>query len=480
MININWNFDNTYEMLPEIYFTKVSPEVGSKPKILYVNKDLADSLGLDYEGLLEDGGKIFAAGKPINEASNIAMAYTGHQFGNFVMLGDGRAMLLGEQITPSGKRFDIQLKGSGRTPYSRGGDGKAALGPMLREYLISEAMFALNIPTTRALAISLTGDRVIRQKSLDGAVLTRVASSHIRVGTFQYSAYAGDNNQQREFANYAIKRHYPDILNSENPYLELFKEVVRKQASLIAKWQAVGFVHGVMNTDNMTISGETIDYGPCAFIDKYDPDTVFSSIDWQGRYAYKNQGPIGAWNLARFAESLIELVDESRERAISLLTQELEKYEELFNSAYYKEMTEKIGIENYTEEDKKLVDSLIKFMEVNSLDYTNTFVDISNKDFSKDIYKKDDFKLWQKSWEKRLQESGKTERQIEDLMKGKNPRLIPRNYWVDLAIKDAEGGDFTLFEELFEELQKPFDYSREAGKFKEVLEDVKIVTYCGT
>lgn len=480
MKNINWNFDNTYESLPEIYFTKVNPQTGSNPKIIYVNKELADFLGLDYEGLLEDGGKIFATGKPINNASNIAMAYTGHQFGNFVMLGDGRAMLLGEQITPSGERFDIQLKGSGRTPYSRGGDGKAALGPMLREYLMSEAMHALNIPTTRALALSLTGDKVIRQRILDEAVLTRVASSHIRIGSFQYSAYAGDKDQQREFADYVIERHYPDIINSENSYLELFKEVVKKQASLIAKWQAVGFIHGVMNTDNMTISGETIDYGPCAFIDKYDPNAVYSSIDRQGRYAYKNQGPIGAWNLARFAESLIELVDDSRERAISLLTKELEKYEKLFNSAYYKEMTEKIGIANHTEDDRKLVDDLIKFMGESSLDYTNTFVDISNKDFSKDIYKKDNFKAWQKSWEERLQEEGKTKSQIEDLMKSKNPRLIPRNYWVDLAIKEAEGGDFDLFEEIFEELKSPFDYSKDAGKFKEVPEDIKIVTYCGT
>ncbi len=304
-----WNFDNSYARLSKSFFTSTNPTPVSSPKLIIFNESLAKSLGLNVKKLQgKDGVDVFAGNVIPEGASPLAQAYAGHQFGHFTMLGDGRAVLLGEQINPQGERIDIQLKGSGRTPYSRGGDGRAALGPMLREYIISEAMHALGIPTTRSLAVVSTGEPVIRETDLPGAILTRVASSHIRVGTFQYVANWGNVEELRELADYTLKRHYPEIENGESRYLILLQEVIKRQAELIAKWQLVGFIHGVMNTDNMTISGETIDYGPCAFMDTYDPATVFSSIDRQGRYAYGNQPYIGGWNLARFAETHIATV----------------------------------------------------------------------------------------------------------------------------------------------------------------------------
>ena len=310
-----WNFDNSYARLPKSFFSGTNPTPVRSPKLITLNHQLAASLGLNAEALQSEDGVAVLAGNRIPEgASPLAQAYAGHQFGHFNMLGDGRAVLLGEQITPQGKRVDIQLKGPGRTPYSRGGDGRAALGPMLREYIISEAMHALGIPTTRSLAVVTTGEAVIRETELPGAILTRVAASHLRVGTFQYVAKWGTVEELRILADYTLKRHFPDVEADGNPYLSLLQEVIKRQAELIAKWQLVGFIHGVMNTDNMAISGETIDYGPCAFMDVYDPATVFSSIDRQGRYAYGNQPSIAGWNLARFAETLLPLLDDNQER----------------------------------------------------------------------------------------------------------------------------------------------------------------------
>ena len=306
---IGWNFDNSYARLSKLFFTSTNPTPVSSPKLIIFNESLAKSLGLNGKKLQgKDGVDVFAGNVIPEGASPLAQAYAGHQFGHFNMLGDGRAILLGEQISPQGVRVDIQLKGSGRTPYSRGGDGRAALGPMLREYIISEAMHALGIPTTRSLAVVSTGEPVIRETDLPGAILTRVASSHIRVGTFQYVANWGNVEELRELADYTLKRHYPEIEKGERRYLSLLQEVIKRQAELIAKWQLVGFIHGVMNTDNMAISGESIDFGPCAFMDTYDPATVFSSIDREGRYAYGNQPYMGGWNLARFAESLLPLL----------------------------------------------------------------------------------------------------------------------------------------------------------------------------
>ena len=479
-MKVNWNFENSYEKLPKLYFKKIKLQEKPSPKLLYLNEDLAQDLGLDAEALRETGVDFLAASKTPEEGSPVAMAYLGHQFGYLAMLGDGRATLIGEQITPSGDRFDLQLKGSGRTPYSRGGDGKAALGPMLREYLMSEAMDALRVPTTRALSLALTGEEVLRENKLQGAVLTRVAASHIRVGSFQYSRYYGSEEEQKAFADYAINRHYPEIKALENPYLEFFKKVAKRQASLIAKWMSIGFVHGVMNTDNMTISGETIDYGPCAFIDTYDPHAVFSSIDRGGRYAYGNQPPIAAWNLARLADSLIPLVDEENDKAIELLNKEISNFSDLFMDFYYGEMTKKLGLENFTEEDKALVDDLLSLLRKYELDYTNTFLDLTFKDFEKEVYGLEDFKNWRENWEGRLHKEGKSEEEIKAFMKDKNPALIPRHYWTDKAIKEAEGGDFALFEEFFEALKNPFSHDSGQEKFKKVPKDMDFVTYCGT
>jgi uncharacterized protein YdiU (UPF0061 family) len=338
-----WNFDNSYARLPKLFFTSLNPTPVRSPKLIFLNKPLAASLGLNAKSLKSEDGAAVLAGIQIPEgASPLAQAYAGHQFGHFTKLGDGRAILLGEQITPQGERFDIQLKGSGRTPYSRGGDGRAALGPMLREYIISEAMYALGIPTTRSLAVVTTGESIFRETELPGAILTRVASSHLRVGTFQYVANWGTVEELRTLADYTISRHYPEIEADENRYLSLLQEVIKRQAALISKWQLVGFIHGVMNTDNMTISGETIDYGPCAFMDTYDPATVFSSIDIQGRYSYGNQPYIGGWNLARFAETLLPLLHEDEKQAVNLAQDAISNYSELYRRNWLAGMRAKL------------------------------------------------------------------------------------------------------------------------------------------
>ena len=357
----------------EIIFYQHQPNSCTLTEVDILNDALATSLGLNVQALQSEDGVAVLAGNQIPEgASPLAQAYAGHQFGHFNMLGDGRAMLLGEQITPQGERVDIQLKGSGRTPYSRGGDGRAALGPMLREYIISEAMHALGIPTTRSLAVVTTGESV-SVKPTTGAILTRVAASHLRVGTFQYVAKWGTVEELRILADYTLKRHFPDIEADENRYLSLLQEVIKRQAELIAKWQLVGFIHGVMNTDNMTISGETIDYGPCAFMDTYDPATVFSSIDTQGRYAYGNQPYIAGWNLARFAETLLPLLHENQEQAVKLAQDAISDFTDLYHSNWLAGMRAKLGIFNEELEDESLIEDLLSMMQKHRADYTNTF-----------------------------------------------------------------------------------------------------------
>ena len=342
--------------------------------MIIFNDSLATSLGLDVQALKSEEGLAVLAGNRIPEgALPLAQAYAGHQFGHFAMLGDGRAMLIGEQITPLGERFDIQLKGSGRTPYSRGGDGRAALGPMLREYIISEAMHALGIPTTRSLAVVTTGESIIRETDLPGAILTRVAASHLRFGTFQYVAKWGTDEELRSLADYALQRHFPEIEADESRYLALLQEVIKRQAALVAKWQLVGFIHGVMNTDNMTISGETIDYGPCAFMDTYDPATVFSSIDIQGRYAYGNQPNIVGWNLARFAETLIPLLHEDYAEGAKLAQDAISDFPEQYHSNWLTGMRAKLGLFNEEKQDESLIEDLLRMMEKYHADYTNTF-----------------------------------------------------------------------------------------------------------
>ncbi|WP_116777405.1 protein adenylyltransferase SelO, partial [Bacillus thuringiensis] len=369
-----WNLDNSYTTLPQSFYTEIPPTPVSSPELVKLNHSLAISLGLTPEELKKEAEIAIFAGNALPEGAHpLAQAYAGHQFGHFNMLGDGRALLIGEQITPSGERFDIQLKGSGPTPYSRRGDGRAALGPMLREYIISEAMYALDIPTTRSLAVVTTGEATYRETKLPGAILTRVASSHIRVGTFQYAAARGSIEDLKSLADYTIKRHYPEIESHENRYTALLQAVIKRQASLIAKWQLVGFIHGVMNTDNITISGETIDYGPCAFMDNYDQGTVFSSIDTQGRYAYGNQPYMAAWDLARLAESLIPILHEDDEEALKIAQDEISKFSVQYENNWFLGMKKKLGLFSNEEQDQSLIEQLLKMMEKYKADYTNTF-----------------------------------------------------------------------------------------------------------
>lgn len=391
-VSAGWNFDHSYARLPEVFYSSLPPVPVAEPKAVIVNDKLAEELGLAAEWLHSSEAAAVFAGNELPEGANpIAQAYAGHQFGSFNRLGDGRAVLLGEQLTPSGGRVDIQLKGSGRTPFSRGGDGRAALGPMLREYIISEAMHGLGIPTTRSLAVATTGEHIRRETPLPGAVLTRVAASHLRVGTFQYALQWGGVDALRALADYAIQRHYPeidadgegssaaaDISNADGArYARFLRSVVERQAKLVADWMLVGFIHGVMNTDNVTISGETIDYGPCAFMDAYDPSTVFSSIDTGGRYAYGNQPYMTLWDLSRLAETLIPLFDEDADRGMEIAEQTLAGFERLYLNIWFDGMRAKLGLSDREEEDEKLIADLLDLMKAFRADYSNTFVGLT-------------------------------------------------------------------------------------------------------
>lgn len=483
--NVNFNFDNSYVKLSDIFYSIQNPSKVPDPKLALLNNDLAEHLGLNAKALETDIGIDILSGNLIYEGSKpIAQAYAGHQFGYFTMLGDGRAILLGEHITPKGERVDIQLKGSGLTPYSRGGDGKAALGPMIREYIISEAMFGLGIPTTRGLAVVTTGDSIVREKIEPGAILTRIASSHIRVGTFQYAAQYTSLNNLKELADYTINRHYKEALDTENKYLYLLEEVIRKQSDLIDKWLHVGFIHGVMNTDNMSISGETIDYGPCAFIDKYDPNTVFSSIDSQGRYAYGNQPYIAAWNLARFAETLIPLLDDDKEKAVKLAQDAILKFNDIYKEKYISGMRLKLGLFTEEKEDENLIYELLGLMQKYKLDYTNTFRSLTlNKLSEEEIFEKDDFKVWNKKWSERLDKEGKSQEEVTNLMKSVNPSVIPRNHRVEEAIEAAvKKDDYSIMKKLLEVLENPYDYSDKQEEYTKLPKETKIPyrTFCGT
>jgi len=463
-----WNFDNSYARLPELFFSKVDPVPVSSPKLVILNHTLAESLGLDIHALESKDGVDVLAGNRIPQGSvPLAQAYAGHQFGYFTMLGDGRALLLGEQITPKGERFDIQLKGSGQTPYSRGGDGRAALGPMLREYIISEAMHALGIPTTRSLAVVTTGDSVIRETELPGAILTRVASSHLRVGTFQYVSQWGNDEELRTLADYTIQRHFSYVRDGDNPYLQLLKEVIKLQAQLIAKWQLVGFIHGVMNTDNMTISGETIDYGPCAFMDTYDPETVFSSIDTYGRYAYGNQPTIAAWNLARFAECLLPLFHTNEDSAIELANEALSEFPGLFQSYWLQGMGAKLGLFNEEPEDESLIESLLGLMEKHRSDYTNTFVSLTfNRMEETALFCTPEFHQWQEQWKARLGRQKEPDTASRQLMRSSNPAVIPRNHRVEEALEAAvQQGDYSIMRRLIDVLSNPYAHSPEQAEY---------------
>jgi uncharacterized protein YdiU (UPF0061 family) len=480
-----WNFDNSYARLPNSFFSKQNPVPVASPKLIKLNIPFAESLGLNIEKLKSEAAAGIFAGNVIPEgAAPLAQAYAGHQFGHFTMLGDGRAILLGEHITPHGGRLDIQLKGSGRTPFSRGGDGRAALGPMLREYIISEAMHALGIPTTRSLAVVTTGEPVIRETELTGAILTRSAASHIRVGTFQFVANWCTVDELRILADYTIKRHYPEVEESENCYLSLLQEVIKRQASLISKWQLVGFIHGVMNTDNMAISGETIDYGPCAFMDTYDPSTVFSSIDRQGRYAYGNQPYIGGWNLARFAETLLPLLDENEDKAVKLAQDAISSYMELFQSNWQAGMRAKLGIFNEEIEDRSLMDELLDLMKKYRADYTNTFRALTfEMPVEKDLAGAPEYAQWYEKWLARLGRQQEPKESYQQLMQKSNPAVIPRNHRVEAALDAAvEKEDYCVMEKLLDILSVPYTYTPEQEEYSKLPEPSSLPyrTFCGT
>lgn len=484
-IETGWNLDNSYAHLPKLFFSRLNPAPVRSPELIFFNYSLATSLGLDVRELSSDDGVAILAGNRIPEgALPIAQAYAGHQFGYFTMLGDGRALLLGEQITPLGKRVDIQLKGSGRTPYSRGGDGRAVLGPMLREYVISEAMHALGIPTTRSLAVVTTGEWVTRETELPGAILTRVASSHLRVGTFQFAAKWGTVEELRNLADYAINRHFPDIEADENRYLSLLQEVIKHQAELISKWQMVGFIHGVMNTDNMTISGETIDYGPCAFMDAYDPATVFSSIDIQGRYAYGNQPDIAGWNLARFAETLLPLLHVDQKQALKLAQDAISGFTEMYRRNWLAGMKAKMGIFNEEPEDESLVENLLSLMQKYHADYTNTFLALTfDTQPETDLFNVPEFTRWHELWQARLGRQPESKDSSKELMRNSNPALIPRNHRVEEALEAAvEHGDYSVMEQFLDVLSNPYEHSPKQAEYSKLPESSTCPyrTFCGT
>lgn len=487
-VGAGWNFDNSYaEQLPDLCYTRLDPTPVRLPRMAVFNGKLAESLGLNAQALGgEEGAEVFAGNRVPEGALPLAQAYAGHQFGHFTMLGDGRAILLGEQITPDGGRFDIQLKGSGRTPYSRGGDGRAALGPMLREYIISEAMHGLGIPTTRSLAVVTTGEEVYRETgSLAGAILTRVAASHLRVGTFQYVARWGERADLEKMVTYALQRHYPGVEDSsDNPALTLLQSVMERQAWLIAKWQLVGFIHGVMNTDNMAISGETIDYGPCAFMDAYDPATVFSSIDRQGRYAYGNQPYIAAWNLARLAEALLPLLHEDEDEAVRMAERELESFNEQYQRHWQTGMRAKLGLQAAEADDEALMRDLLTMMQQHHADYTNTFLALTAGEPERAaMHGSGEFTRWLERWEERREREPEGREASQRLMRSSNPAVIPRNHRVEEALAAAvDQDDYSVMHSLLAALADPYAHSAEQAEYAEppAPSACGYKTFCGT
>ena len=484
----NIRFDTSYTTLPPRFFARTLPRPVAAPALIKLNTALAERLGLDAAALASPAGLELLSGNAVPEAAaSIATAYAGHQFGNFVpQLGDGRAILLGEVVAPDGARFDIQLKGGGPTPFSRAGDGRAALGPVLREYVVSEAMAALGIPTTRALAAVTTGEFVFREEALPGAILTRVASSHIRVGTFQFFAAREDMEGVLALANHVIARHYPAALEAENPYRALLEGVVARQARLVAQWLLVGFIHGVMNTDNCSVAGETIDYGPCAFLDDYHPGKVFSSIDRGGRYAYANQPHVLQWNLARLAEALLPLLGGDEESAIASATEALNEFAPVFKDAYFGGLTRKIGLSGTAQTDVELAQDLLARMDAQNADYTNVFraLGAAAADPAADLGvaalfdEPAVFAEWAALWRARL--APDAGRQVA--MNAVNPAYIPRNHLIEAAIVAAGAGDFAPFHDLLAVLADPFteQAGRAAFALPPTTDQLVTKTFCGT
>jgi serine/tyrosine/threonine adenylyltransferase len=492
-MTVHFPFQNTYAALPDGFFARVAPTPVASPRLIKLNRPLAVRLGLDPDRLASPEGAEILAGKRLPDgAEPIAMAYAGHQFGHFVpQLGDGRAILLGEVIDVDGVRRDIQLKGSGPTPFSRRGDGRAALGPVLREYIVSEAMAALGIPTTRSLAAVMSGESVMRETVLPGAVLTRVASSHIRVGTFQYFAARGDTDGVRRLADHVIARHYPEATEAERPYHALLEGVIARQAELVARWLLVGFIHGVMNTDNTSISGETIDYGPCAFMDHYDPAAVFSSIDEQGRYAYANQPRIALWNLTRLAECLLPLFSDDKDQAVEQAQLILSGFPEKFTAAYQSGLRQKIGLFTRQDGDEALVQDLLDAMAKNHADFTLTFRRLSDaasdagrdQDVRQLFADPETYDQWAVRWRQRVSIEPQTPAERTAMMRVTNPAFIPRNHRIEAVIQAAVSrDDFAPFEELLTVLSKPYEDQAGFSAYAEPPEPHQRVlqTFCGT
>ena len=483
MNKINWNFNNTYFNLSEPFREKINPTPVKKPEIILLNNDLSKLLSLDFSKMSNSELSNVFSGNLLPSGSNsIAQAYAGHQFGHFTMLGDGRAILLGEHVSQSNKKYDIQFKGSGKTAFSRNGDGRAALGPMLREYIISEAMNALKIPTTRSLAVVKTGELIQREKALQGAILTRVASSHIRVGTFQYIAARQKDDELKTLLDYTIDRHYPEIKNSNNQALDLLNRLIEKQCDLVVDWMRVGFIHGVMNTDNMTVSGETIDYGPCAFMDTYDPKTVFSSIDQNGRYAYCNQPGITKWNLARFAECLIPFFEKDQKKAIQIATETINDFDKKYEEKWMNMMRGKLGLSGLDNNDKSLILDLLTWMHEKKADYTNTFCHLMNFDPKKEkIFEDSKFIVWKKRWKERLLKNDNNQIKSIELMKNNNPLVIPRNHKIEEALEAAELNDMEPINKILEILKNPYDKQSEIIDYQYPSKSSeKYQTFCGT
>ena len=486
-------FDNSYARLPDRFFARPDAAPVPSPTLIRLNRALADQLRLDPEFLASPAGVAMLAGNAFPEtAAPIALAYAGHQFGQFVpQLGDGRALLVGEVVDRDGVRRDIQLKGSGPTPFSRNGDGRAALGPVLREYVVSEAMAALGIPTTRSLAAVTTGDWVYRETRLPGAVLTRVAASHLRIGTFQYFAARDDVEAIRTLADYAIDRHYPHLREAGDPYRGLLKAVIDAQAALVAHWMLVGFIHGVMNTDNMGISGETIDYGPCAFMDAYAPATVFSSIDRGGRYAYANQPHVAVWNLARLAETLLPLFGEDEDASIAMAEEALKGFQRSYADALTSGFRRKLGLLEGREDDFALVEGLLKVMADNGADFTRTFrgllddidEEAGNGSTRGEFIDPTQFDAWEALWRDRLRHESGDDKARREVMRLSNPRFIPRNHRVEAMIEAAvERSDFQPFEELLKVLSRPFDDQPAFAHYADAPQEHEkvLATFCGT
>ena len=478
--NQKFSLLNSYSALPSCFYERIEPTQVKNPKLIYFNKSLAKKLKLDF---LNDDSLLAAnyfSGNLLPYNSNpIAQAYAGHQFGHFTMLGDGRAILLGEHKDLNNKLYDIQLKGSGKTSFSRGGDGRATLSSMLREYIISESMNYLKIPTSRSLAIIDSGEKVYRESISNGGILTRVSSSHIRFGTFEYGKHFCSKEDFKNFVDYVINRHYPEILNNESPYLELLKVIMKKHIDLVVDWMRVGFIHGVMNTDNMSITGETIDYGPCAFINTYNPDTVFSSIDRNGRYAFGNQYKITYWNLTVFAGTILSFIDNDKDKAIKLVQKILNQFPIEYSNQWYKMMYKKIGITNPIEGDKVLIINLLKLMESYKSDYTNTFASLAlNKPYKNSLYVSNEFKNWEKIWKERI----KNEKNSYKTMQMNNPIYIPRNHLIELALKEASNGIKDKFDKMLNLMSKTYDYDIKIDELQTVPKgfDESYKTFCGT